>query len=175
MRRKSLLFALLTTLCCVLLVASARSADLETADLQTGLVAYYTFEDGSATDSSGYGNNGTIFGTTPTTGMVGNGLSFNGAGDYIHVPHSPSLGLSKEFTISGWAKPAGLYNNWAIILTKSNNRSMLSPYSVIYWSSDLTPYVRFASDQNQVIEHFLSFDGIVFNQWSFFVCVTLAE
>ena len=73
----------------VLPVASTRAA-LDGAD--SGLVAYYTFDEGSGTtadDSSGSGNNGTLVnGPTWNTAdkKVGIGaLSFDGVNDYVYM------------------------------------------------------------------------------------------
>jgi hypothetical protein len=71
-----------------------------------GLVASYSFDEGSGTilsDSSGNGNNGTINGATWTTGKYGGGLSFDGINDYIQVSNSNSLDIiGDEITLSGW-------------------------------------------------------------------------
>jgi hypothetical protein len=71
-----------------------------------GLVASYSFDEGSGTilsDSSGNGNNGTITGATWTTGKYSGGLSFDGANDYIQIPNSNSLDIiGDEITLSGW-------------------------------------------------------------------------
>ena len=37
-------------------------------------------------DSSGNGNNGTIYGATWTDGISGTALTFNGVDDYVEVP-----------------------------------------------------------------------------------------
>lgn len=75
------------------------------ADISTGLVAYYPFN-GTAADVSGSGNNGTVYGATLTTDRFGNDNSayaFNGSNNsYILVPHSSSLNFSDDFSISIW-------------------------------------------------------------------------
>ncbi len=54
------------------------------AGLDSGLVGWWTFNDGSggtAADASGNGNNGTVDGASWTTGQLGGALSFDGADD----------------------------------------------------------------------------------------------
>jgi len=77
--------------------------------LDNGLVAHYTFDDGTATDSSGNNNNGTLQGgPTPVAGNVGSGaLSFDGGDDYINIPDSSvfdSLEGSSGATVAFWVK-----------------------------------------------------------------------
>ena len=51
-----------------------------------GLVAYWNFNEGSGTtasDSSGNGNTGTIYGATRTTGKISSALQFSGANQYV--------------------------------------------------------------------------------------------
>ncbi len=68
----------------------------------SGLVAEWHF-DGSAQDTSGNGNNGTINGAAFVQGISGQALSFNGVDDMVVVPHSPSLSLDK-YTLEAWIK-----------------------------------------------------------------------
>jgi hypothetical protein len=77
-------------------------------DIVSGLVGYWSFDDGTATDNSGSGNHGTKFGTIFISGGGPNGkgcLSFDGVDDYITVPHSSSLYFQNTFSISVFVKP----------------------------------------------------------------------
>jgi hypothetical protein len=67
------------------------------------LLAEWHF-DGDANDSSGNGNNGTIYGAIFTSGINGQGLSFDGVDDYVNVPDSPTLN-PEHITISAWILP----------------------------------------------------------------------
>jgi hypothetical protein len=74
-----------------------------------GLAGWWSFDEGIGTvasDSSGNGNTGTIYGATWVSGTYGQALSFGGASDYVQVPDSTSLrdaGNSNR-TIEFWAK-----------------------------------------------------------------------
>ncbi len=63
-------------------------------DLNSGLVAYWNFDEGSGDvlhDVSGNGNDGTIYGATWVDGIKGKALNFNGEDNYVKIPNSPSL------------------------------------------------------------------------------------
>ncbi len=70
------------------------------------LVGYWKFDDnagGIATDNSGGGNNGTIYGTALADGKFDNAFHFNGTSDYVEVPNNPSLEFD-ELTWVAWVK-----------------------------------------------------------------------
>lgn len=56
--------------------------------------------------------------TSSSEVVSGNAMSFDGAGDYINVPHSGLLNVSQNMTISFWAKP-GSMSNYIRWLSKS--------------------------------------------------------
>jgi len=80
-------------------------------------VAHWKFDEGAGTtiyDSSGNGNNGTLYlGTSGNTsipsawvsGKHGSALSFDGVDDYVRVPHSSNLVFTNKFTFVGWIYP----------------------------------------------------------------------
>jgi len=73
-----------------------------------GLIGWWKFDEGTgdvAYDSSGYGNDGTIYGATWVAGKIGGALSFDGDDDYIFVSNSASLNeMSDDITLSAWVK-----------------------------------------------------------------------
>src|ERR1044072_1821320 len=76
-----------TTLAVILAVAAAFSAPIASAQ-SSGLVAAYSFDEGSGTtaaDKSGNGNNGTLTGGTSwsSTAKFGTAASFDGSNDRI--------------------------------------------------------------------------------------------
>jgi hypothetical protein len=80
--------------------------DNTVVNLKRGLVAYYPFN-GDACDESGNNNNGTVYGAELTSDRKGNpdkAFLFDGIDDYIEINHSASLNLSRQFSISFWAK-----------------------------------------------------------------------
>jgi concanavalin A-like lectin/glucanase superfamily protein/Big-like domain-containing protein len=75
----------------------------------SGIVGHWKFDEGSGsavTDSSGNGNNGTrVNGPSWTTGRLNGALSFDGANDYVNVPHKSVLN-AYPLTVSTWIKTA---------------------------------------------------------------------
>ena len=88
----------------------------------TGLVAAYSFDEGSgavAVDASGNGHSGTLAGATWTTGRYGGGLSFNGSNAYVGLG---TLGTfyQSAFTLEAWVQKqtatkndVGIVGSWA--------------------------------------------------------------
>src|SRR5690349_1020829 len=75
--------------CLTLIFVSVLSLDSLAQTAPAGLVAAYSFEEGTGTttvDGSGRGNNGTVSGATwLTTGKYGNALSFDGVNDIVNI------------------------------------------------------------------------------------------
>lgn len=71
------------------------------ANAQAGLIAFYDFE-GDAADRSGNGHDGTVFGATLTTGVSGQGYSFDGSNDYIRVDLDVNPGVLPQMTWGAW-------------------------------------------------------------------------
>lgn len=67
---------------------------------------------GITTDSSRNGNDGVIIGASPVTGLIADGLSFDGINDWVNCGNDPSLNITTEdFTIECLLNPPGLQNN----------------------------------------------------------------
>ena len=94
------------------------------ADITSGLVAHYKFDEGAGTtagDSSGNNNTGTLInGPTRTLGKIGQALNFDGVDDFVNVGTSATyeFGLN-SFSVSTWFyTPANLTNEY--ILSRVN-------------------------------------------------------
>ncbi|MHC4174738.1 MAG: LamG-like jellyroll fold domain-containing protein, partial [Planctomycetota bacterium] len=125
----------LTSFLLVLGLVSHASADL---------VAHWKFDDGSgitAKDSSRNGHDGTLKGDPQwVAGQLGGALDFDGAGDFVEVPHSPSLSITNEITIAAWTKMRGNASGEMAIVSKGGWSANDLPYEltetpggVIYW------------------------------------------
>jgi chitodextrinase len=106
----------------------------------TGLVAAYSFDEGSGSvlhDSSGNGNNGTLSNTSWTGGKNGKALSFNGTSSMVTIPSSASLSPQTGVTVEAWVRPATTISSWRAIAVKEQSTSALS-YG-LYAGSDSGP------------------------------------
>jgi PKD repeat protein len=112
--------------------ARPRLEMLETRTLLSGgLVAAYSFDEGSGTvlnDSSGKANNGTITNATWSgAGEFGGALAFSGSlNSYVTVKNSPSLSLTKGMTLEAWVNPRSLKspdNGWDAVIAKEHHNS----------------------------------------------------
>ncbi len=81
------------------------------------LALYFSFNDSTATDLSGNGNNGVISGATPVSGRIGTGFSFDGGNDYINAGSATALDNMGAVTVTAWVYPrtCGGGNNGRII------------------------------------------------------------
>ena len=75
-------------------------ANQQLTGTETGLTAYYSFDDGTATDLTG-NHSGTKLGFPPTR-TPSQGLSFDGVDDYVGV--STALNPTNQITVELWAK-----------------------------------------------------------------------
>jgi glucose/arabinose dehydrogenase len=88
-----------------------------------GLVAAYTFAEGTGTttvDVSGNGNTGTLAGGTAwaPVGRFGKALSFDGVNDLVSVADAAALDLTAGMTIEAWVNPAAL-SGWRTVAFKA--------------------------------------------------------
>src|SRR3989344_915725 len=87
----------------------------------SGLVGYYTLNEGSggtANDTSGNNNTGSISGAIWTTGKIAGALSFNGTSNFISIPDSDSLDITGAGTIATWINLS--INRWNGVFAKGN-------------------------------------------------------
>jgi len=101
MKPMPLLFCI-SILLLIMLVCSLVTRNVEAS---SGLVGSWSFDEGAGTtvhDSSGNGNNGTMINAPVwSSGAYGLALAFNGADNYVEIPHSDTL-TSSNFTIEAW-------------------------------------------------------------------------
>ncbi|MCK4342406.1 MAG: LamG domain-containing protein [Phycisphaerae bacterium] len=119
--------------------------DTAVADPNDGLVGYWSFDEGeggTAHDYSGNENDGTIHGTTWTSGISGSALELNGIDGHVYVPDSDSLNLhgSQPFTLAAWIHKTGPDScpySYPVIKSTSwqDGRSTVSRYGLCEYNS----------------------------------------
>lgn len=142
--------------------------------LSSGLVAWYPFS-GNANDSSGNGNNGTVYGATLVADRFGkpsSAYSFNGINNYISTANSNSLSINGDITMVAWIFDYGASNHYHTILNKriNSNWSYDLDYSFYYGPGGSPTEVNkiFTGRRfNTTIpsDYQFSNDTISFNQW----------
>ncbi|MCJ7571689.1 MAG: LamG domain-containing protein, partial [Candidatus Thermoplasmatota archaeon] len=124
-------------LICLLFIGTSFSSihfveHVKADDLTTGLVGYWSFDEGSgsiAHDDTGNGNDGTIYGASWTNSSVLNGaLDFDGLDDYVVIPDDETLDITGDLTISLWVNLREIENEFQIIFSKRYYSDNLAPY-----------------------------------------------
>jgi hypothetical protein len=144
--------------------------------VDTGLVGHWTFDGPdiqnlTAIDKSGKGNHGTITGTTKTIGKLGQGLSFDGTGDYISMGTSFDIS-SKPFSLSAWVRPTS-YADYGTIFAKRDswNASDMRFSWTLGIPTDFGIY--FSSPATNLF--FMQNDALPLGAWSFLAVVVEAS
>jgi chitodextrinase len=105
----------------------SNQATVTTLATPAGLVAAYSFDEGSGTtvtDLSGHNLNGTIVGATWTTnGKYGNALSFDGTSSYVDLGNPAALQLTGSMTVEAWVNAAANPADDGQIVAKSDDGS----------------------------------------------------
>ena len=107
-----------------------------TTSVQAELVALWHL-DGDAVDSSGNGNDGTVYGATYDSGYYGQALRFDGDDDYVDCGSSATLKPTVDITIEMWVKPNSTQAQYADILGGHQNNQ---GYVVQQNSTNLNQY-----------------------------------
>jgi hypothetical protein len=98
-----------------------------------GLVAAYSFNEGSGTsvaDASGNGHTGAISGATWTTqGKFGNALSFDGVNDWVTVTATSLLNLTTAMTLEAWVFPTTTSGVRDILIKEGSNVDLYNLYA----------------------------------------------
>lgn len=140
-----------------------------TADPPNELVADYPFNE-NANDESGNGNNGTVNGATPTADRFGNpgkAYSFNGANNYIEIPHNQSL-VPNQFSIQVWVKNNGSDEQYKHIVSKYYRDSYKMEGYVFQWRNDISSYL-FSVSNGPIEDHHIEYPCASPGNWNHFV------
>ncbi|MBN1867105.1 hypothetical protein JW916_07405 [Candidatus Sumerlaeota bacterium] len=157
LQRFSLPLAIVLQAAVALGLARADGSEARAASAISSPVAWWNLDETSGTqaaDASGNANHGTLHNMTDAAhvaGYLGNALQFDGADDYVLVPHDPSIDFGDEdFTVMFWLKESSPTDEERY-LVKGTTGATEDPgtgkrYELYYKSSE----VRFAIDDNVV-------------------------
>ncbi len=141
------------------------------AQSEEGLVAEWHF-DGDAKDSSGNGNDGTIYGATFVDGKFGGALSFNGVSDYVERSFDPSFTPgTKSWTVEAWIKaPGGSAGDIVSWYRCGANPSCNTPDNAIYelWIAKNKAGWKVGGD-NGNRDTIISLSDVADDRWHFIV------
>jgi concanavalin A-like lectin/glucanase superfamily protein len=116
------------------------------AGVTIGLVAHYEL-DGNAEDTSGFDNDGIVFGATPSTdrfGMSNGAYFFNGIDNYIEIPES-SIFDSTAFSISVWFRAESFPAEAGFLISKGQNNFEIHTLSEVTGPSGMKFLPRFVA------------------------------
>ncbi len=151
------------------------------------LIAYYPFDNGSADDASGNGNNGSNFNAKPDTDRFGNptgALYFDGGTSYVEVANNSSLNFQNAITVSLWMKISQIFsreeyplshnrwNRWKISISNDHLRWSIATSSGIKDLDSETPmaadslYFVTAMYTGSAMEIYLNGNLDAFSPWT---------
>ena len=100
---------------------------------QSGLLAAYSFNEGSGTqvgDASGNGHVGAIAGAVwSPQGKFGGALSFDGVNDWVTVASTPLLNLTTGMTLEAWVFPTATTGTRDILIKEGSNVDIYNLYA----------------------------------------------
>lgn len=146
--------------------ALSNRTDDAASNLSQGLVAWYSFKNGSTKDLSGNGNDVIVNNATPTADRHGNpnaAYSFNGIDNYMRVANSTSLNPDKAITLAAIVKVNDFYSGKCHgnrIVNKGYDDSQWGSYHLGF--SDNYFYQNTQCD-NDVRKDKETFDGVIGN------------
>jgi hypothetical protein len=149
----------------------SNTATATTLQTIAGLVAAYSFDEGTGNtvnDLSGNGNNGTLSNATWTNaGKFGNALVFNGSSSLVTIADSASLHLSTGMTLEAWVNPSQVNSKWTDVIYKGNDNYFLEGTSSkgspagggTFGSNDVANFGTAALPTNTWTQLAFSYDG----------------
>ena len=135
-----------------------------TTATSTGLVAAYSFNEGTGTsvaDASGNGNSGTLSGATWVAGKYGGALNFNGASNVVVINNSSSLALTNRMTLEAWVMPTVAQSGWRTIMQKETDAYFLHASG---GGAALAPTA--GGTFNGALDYFAAPTALAVNTWS---------
>ena len=136
--------------------------------IERGKVLHLTFEEPSGNkvyDISGFKNDGTIYGATRTTGIIGKALKFDGVDDYVEIVDNPTIQPTDAITVTGWVNLRSFTQYGGIVCRGLANNG----YFLMLAASDTSLRWEVNTDvSGRVYTH--SKTKLEYNKWYHFAC-----
>ncbi len=127
-----------------------KGSDLTLTPFAHGLVGYWKFDESSGTtayDSSGWGNNGTMYSASTTAANIttssgcvsGRCLDLDGVDNYVDVPRDSSITMADKFSISVWIRTNDITDRQFMISNKNGGGTKQYEYQI--YESKLSIYL----------------------------------
>lgn len=147
---------------CVGTVAVATFVQFVSADISTGTLVRWAFDEGSgstADDSSGNGNDATLTGSPSwVDGKTGNALEFSGTN---YARSDGSVTVSDTFTVSAWVKPSAAPDVGGFAARIVEN-SYASSFALGYYNNGTAKVVQLSIEGNALF----GVSDIPLGEWS---------
>jgi hypothetical protein len=111
-----------------------------------GLLAHWTFDECRASDATGHGHEGQIFGSSCVDGAHKKALFFDSTSSVV-VRETPALDLTRSLTISCWLHPTRLQSNaFPTVLSKHRGVTPGAQYQLGLATTSKGSQLRFCSE-----------------------------
>jgi len=104
------------------------------------LIAAYSFDDGTAKDLSGNGNNGTVNAVKVVDGKFGKALEFDGSTSQVVIKSNDMLNFKDGVTVEAWVNPSK-YNALSAVVQKWGDNTNRRQYLLCFVGDKATMYI----------------------------------
>jgi len=138
----------------------------------SNLVGEWQLDEGSgstAGDSSGYGNDGVIYGASWVAGHSSTGLSFDGTNDYVEIPDDATLDVAGDLSIEFWVRSDEIGDTFQCLVSKRWDSDWTAPYQV--WldnrsSRGMSMAIRFVLGAGTASKILTANNALVAGEWA---------
>ena len=142
------------------------------------IMGMWLFDEGKgkvATDSSGNGNDGEIHDAEWVDGKFGKALSFDGVGNWVEVPHSPTVGFAAGTSFSISLHYKGTKVGGALVGKNYEDKSQALPWYLLWDDGSKNTVTMFLRDNASTSYRADSKSTIADDKWHFIVGVADAS
>ena len=178
--KKTTFYAMMAMLCIAIASGCFKEIDPSnpsnpgtSGDVRSGMIAYYSFDDGTGKDLSGQGVDGVLLNNPSTVdGVSGTGVFLNKfSNQYLNIPYSLFSGLSK-FSVSFWIKD---FNPGCIFSGQTSGNGSYSDAPAFWATQDSKFRIKCSHGETEYYGYDFSYnyvtEGIQSGSWHHIVVV----